>query len=229
MNESKNNSARHEKATKKDNNKNQTITQTKTHTITSTNSDLANKSEQSNKQANENYNNKNQKANNQKNNYKGTATTKNRNCIAGLIIIGSTIIVGVIATLLGSNLDDSVMKPPAYAPDWVFPVAWSILYIAIGVAAYLAYVHEPDKKKRKNDLICYGVHLFFNLMWPLFYFTLDLLIFSSIWLVAVVITAIIVTYKYYKTHLAPGIIFTIYTIWLLYALYLNLGIAMLNT
>ncbi len=151
-----------------------------------------------------------------------------RHMLIGLIIVGITIIVGVIATLLGGKMDDSYVKPPVYPPEWVFPVAWSIIYISIAIASYLAYIMVADDKKRRGDVIWYGIHLFFNFMWPLFYFTLGWLIFSCVWLGLVIATAIVVTYRFYRANLTSGIIFTIYTLWLIYALYLSLGITILN-
>lgn len=161
-------------------------------------------------------------------NLKPSSTKKMRIGMAILIFFGSTLVVGVVATLLGGKLNEAYTKPPLYAPDWVFPVAWTILYIAIATAAFLANINIHDKKKKTCDGIWYGIHLFFNVLWPLFYFRLNLLVFSAVWLGITAITAIILTYKFYKSHIASGIIFTIYTLWLLYALYLNIAIAMLN-
>ena len=150
------------------------------------------------------------------------------NWIAALCIIGGTIVVGIIATLLGGKMNEDYIPPPAYPPEWVFPVAWSIFYIAIGVAMFLSYVTIKDKQTRLINVIIYSIHLFFNILWTLFYFRLNLLIFSCIWLALVVISAIVVTYRFYKEHIVSGIIFTIYTMWLLYAMYLNLAITIIN-
>ena len=150
------------------------------------------------------------------------------NWIAALCIIGGTIVVGIIATLLGGKLNEDYFPPPVYPPEWVFPVVWSILYIAIGVAMFLSYVTIKDKQTRLINIIIYSIHLFFNILWTLFYFRLNLLIFSCVWLALVVISAIVVTYRFYKEHIVSGIIFTIYTMWLLYAMYLNLAITIIN-
>ena len=123
---------------------------------------------------------------------------------------------------------DGRINPPAYPPEWLFPVMWGILYVLIGIASFLVYKVSTDPNKQKCNMIWYGVHLFINMFWPLFYFRLDTLIVSSIWLLFMVITAIVLTYKYYKSNLISGTIFTFYTLWLLYALYLNIAIAMLN-
>lgn len=209
----------------------QTNTETKKETIKL--GEIKNKNQTQNnaeqKTKNEENTQKVQEKNNAVQNDKPKTRNDNvRHAIGAIILIGTTLIVGGLASLLGGRMQDGLTKPPAFPPDWLFPVMWSIFYVAIGVAAYLAYFSVKDKKKRTCDLICYGIHLFFNMFWSLFYFRLNMLIFATIWLAFVVITAIIVTFRYYKANLASGIIFTAYTLWLLYAMYLALGIAILN-
>ena len=210
----------------------QTNTETKTETIKL--GEIKNQKQENAKQ-NDNVKNQEQKQQEKTTSVqnKNEPKTKTRNdnvrhAIGAIILIGTTLVVGGLASLLGGRMQDGLTKPPAFPPDWLFPAMWSIFYVAIGIAAYLAYFSVKDKKKRTCDLICYGIHLFFNMFWSLFYFRLNMLIFATIWLAFVVITAIIVTFRYYKANLASGIIFTVYTLWLLYAMYLALGITILN-
>lgn len=209
----------------------QTNTETKKETIKL--GEIKNKNQTQNNAEQKTKNEENTQKVQEKNNAAQNDKPKTRNdnvchAIGAIILIGTTLIVGGLASLLGGRMQDGLTKPPAFPPDWLFPVMWSIFYVAIGVAAYLAYFSVKDKKKRTCDLICYGIHLFFNMFWSLFYFRLNMLIFATIWLAFVVITAIIVTFRYYKANLASGIIFTAYTLWLLYAMYLALGITILN-
>lgn len=153
---------------------------------------------------------------------------KIRHAWGAIILIGTTLVVGGLASILGGKMRDGLLKPPAYPPEWLFPVMWCIFYISIGIASYLAYFSVKDKKQRTCDLVCFGIHLFFNMFWSLFYFRLNLMIFATIWLGFVVVTAIVVTFRYFKANLASGIIFTAYTLWLLFAMYLSLGITILN-
>ena len=209
----------------------QTNTETKKETIKL--GEIKNKNQTQNNAEQKTKNEENTQKVQEKNNAVQNDRPKTRNdnvrhAIGAIILIGTTLIVGGLASLLGGRMQDGLTKPPAFPPDWLFPVMWSIFYVAIGIAAYLAYFSVKDKKKRTCDLICYGIHLFFNMFWSLFYFRLNMLIFATIWLAFVVITAIILTFRYYKANLASGIIFTAYTLWLLYAMYLALGITILN-
>lgn len=149
--------------------------------------------------------------------------------LAGFIILlSATLSVGGIASLLGGKMNKDFVKPPAFPPDWLFPAIWGVLYVAIAVASFLAYFSQKDNKKRNLDLVFYTIHLFFNMFWAMFFFRLDMMIFATIWLAIVVSTAIIVTYRYYKINYASGNIFTIYTLWLIFAMYLSLATTILT-
>ena len=148
-----------------------------------------------------------------------------------LIFIGGTLLLGGIASLLGGKMNgfEGYDMPPATAPQKFFPVAWGIIYIAIGVSTFLMWRDKEIKEKdRKLNLIFYFIHMFFNILWPLFFFRLDLPIFSVIWLILNIASACIVMYRYFYCNIAAGIIFNIYTLWLIYALYLNLGLVLIN-
>lgn len=151
--------------------------------------------------------------------------------VDALLFIGGTILLGGVATLLGGkmfNFKDYQM-PPGTVPKIVFPIAWAIIYIAIGVSTFLMWRDKEIKEKdRKINLILYFIHMFFNIMWPLFFFRLDWPIFACVWLLFTVISAFIVTFRYFYANLPAGIIFCIYDFWLIYALYLNLGLVLLN-
>lgn len=148
-----------------------------------------------------------------------------------LLFIGGTILLGGLATLLGGKMFhfENFKMPPGTVPKIVFPIAWAIIYVAIGVSTFLMWRDKEIKEEhRKLNLILYFVHMFFNIMWPLFFFRLDLSIFACVWLFLVCASAGIVMYRYYAANLVSGIIFSVYSLWLIYALYLNLGIVLLN-
>ena len=151
--------------------------------------------------------------------------------IDALLFILGTILLGGLATLLGGkmfNFGDYKM-PPGTVPKIVFPFAWGIIYIAIGVSTFLMWRDKEIKSKdRKINLVLYFIHMFFNVLWPLWFFRLDLPIFACVWIGLTVISACIVMYRYFYANIVSGIIFNIYTLWLIYASYLNLGLVLIN-
>ena len=125
-------------------------------------------------------------------------------------------------------------QPPLAPPAWLFPVAWTILYVLMGLASYFIWKkghnskNKSDKKLANAALIIYGIQLIFNFAWTPFFFTLDLFWFAFIWLLvmwALIIALMIISYKISKPAfwmLLP------YIIWCTFAAYLNCGIAILN-
>lgn len=82
----------------------------------------------------------------------------------------------------------SFNQPPLTPPAWLFPVAWTILYILMGVASYLIWekahnANAPaDKTASKTALIIYAVQLVFNFIWTPLFFSLGWYWFAFIWL-----------------------------------------------
>ena len=218
-NSSKNNQTRHSKV----NNSNKTNEQTESKTNNNQNANNSQNLNAKNHQQNSNI--LKPKTSNQTHEKK---STKKQNIITALIIFGLTFLAALLGKILGGKMVEGRINPPLYPPDWVFSVAWAILYVVIAIATYLAFKSCHNKENRKCTMIWYAVHLFFNLFWPLFYFRLDMLIVSTIILLFMVITAIVLTFKYFKINITAGTLFSIYTLWLLYAMYLNLALTLLN-
>ena len=94
--------------------------------------------------------------------------------------------VGGAAALIanGSFKDfEALNKPPLAPPAWAFPAAWTLLYILMGIAAYLVYCSEKYPGRIERALTFYAVQLFMNFCWTLIFFNLKLYLAAFIWLV----------------------------------------------
>lgn len=65
------------------------------------------------------------------------------------------------------NLD----KPGFTPPDWLFPVAWAVLYAMIAASGYLFYV-AAEPSERVLPLTLYGAQLVTNSAWSAIFFGL---------------------------------------------------------
>ena len=143
------------------------------------------------------------------------------------IIIFIPIILG---TIIGILLMDSyvfyqgLIKPPLAPPNWLFPIAWSILYLLMGISYYKIIDKTDDVIVRQ----IYRIQLFFNLVWPVIFFVFELLLLSSIWIVCLDVLVIIMIYMFYKIDSKAGLLQIPYLIWILFATYLNISIFILN-
>lgn len=147
-----------------------------------------------------------------------------------LIQLAIPLATGGIATLLSGGMDtyQTVNRPPLSPPGWLFPIVWTILYLMMGYAAYRVVTGEVPKGDRKQALIFYGLQLFFNFLWPIVFFR-----FEAYWLAFFVLLAMWVLI-YVTMHLFSEIDETAenllipYLLWVTFAGYLNLGVALLN-
>lgn len=139
--------------------------------------------------------------------------------------------VGGAAALIanGSFKDfEALNKPPLAPPAWAFPAAWTLLYILMGIAAYLVYSSEKYPGRIERALTFYAVQLFMNFCWTLIFFNLKLYLAAFIWLV-LLWGAIAGTALLFRFISKPaGWLMLPYLAWVTFAGYLTLGVYILN-
>lgn len=118
-------------------------------------------------------------------------------------------------------------KPPLSPPGWLFPVVWTVLYALMGFSLFII-TGTPPSDDRRNAITLFAVQLFFNFMWSIFFFNLSLYFFSFIWLVALWALVILMILSFKKLSPLAAYLNVPYLIWITFAGYLNLGVAILN-
>ena len=138
--------------------------------------------------------------------------------------------VGGLATLLSGGMDlyPQLNQPPHSPPGWVFPIVWTILYLLMGYASYRILTAQAPQKEKQKALTYYGIQLFLNFLWPILFFRFRL------YLAAFFLLAVLWAFIYLTMHLFSEIDETAedllipYLLWVTFAGYLNLGVALLN-
>lgn len=143
--------------------------------------------------------------------------------------LAATFLFGIIGALLGGGagqIYSSINKPPLSPPSIVFPIVWSILYLLMGIGAYFL---SNERNYKTSDLLkLYWSQLVLNALWPLFFWRVKAYYFAAIIIVAILVLVLWLTIKAYKINKLTAFMFIPYIIWLLFALYLNIGVAVLN-
>lgn len=152
-----------------------------------------------------------------------------------LLFLVIPLAAGGIGYLLsgGSMLFNELEQPPLAPPSWVFPVVWTVLYVLMGISSYLvASKYDIGRgmlsRKQTSALRTYFIQLFFNMIWPLIFFRLDLLWVGAVIIFIILILVIITIVKFYRIYPAAAYLMIPYLVWLIFALYLNIGFAVLN-
>lgn len=110
-------------------------------------------------------------------------------------------------------------KPDLTPPNIVFPIAWSIIYLCMGISIGLILISHTLKKKELTTLFI--IQLFLNFAWSIlfFYFQNPLLGLIDILLLDICVT--VYTFKSYPVKKVSSILFWPYIIWIYFATYLN--------
>lgn len=139
--------------------------------------------------------------------------------------------VGGLTALLtrGSMELFAVLKqPPLSPPAWLFPVAWTILYILMGLASCRVLSSTAPREDIRTALWLYGIQLAVNFVWPILFFNGQWFLIAFLWLMLLWILIIVTTVKFYRIDRMAGDLLLPYLLWTTFAAYLNLGIFVLN-
>lgn len=137
------------------------------------------------------------------------------------------VVGGIVSILISNQIDYSnLVKPPLAPPKIFFPIAWSIIYLLMGISYYLW------KKKNENyfeveDLIYY-IQLFINALWSIIFFVLKWRFIAILWIILLDGLVIYLVYLFYKKLKIAAYLNIFYVIWILFATYLTIGIYFLN-
>ena len=134
---------------------------------------------------------------------------------------------GFLSSLLTPNVREEYARtyqPPFAPPGWVFPVVWTILFILMGLAAFLVY--DSNAPGRMGALKLYLLQLALNLLWPVLFFRFHAYLPAFLWLVILWFAVFILVKKFEEIDELAGRLMLPYLAWLTFAAYLNLSIAL---
>ena len=134
---------------------------------------------------------------------------------------------GLSALLTCGSMEsfEALNKPTLSPPGWLFPVVWTVLFVLMGIASYLAAVSGGPNR---TALTVYGVQLLFNFVWPLLFFRLAQYLPAFIWLVILWALILVTAVLFYRISKPAGYLMLPYLAWVAFAGYLNLAIFLLN-
>ncbi len=155
-----------------------------------------------------------------------------RRDIIGLIVaVLGTEAIGALSGLAAGgdfvSFYDALRKPPATPPPAAFGPAWTVLYLLMGIAAWLVW-REGLTRQTALALGLFAAQLVLNFAWSLIFFGQHrigaaLLEITVLWLVILATIA-----AFWVVRPAAGALLLPYLGWVGFAAYLNAGIWRLN-
>jgi len=143
---------------------------------------------------------------------------------ASLGAVAVVSVIGSVATATGTDSWYAQLEQPSWnPPDWLFGPVWTVLYVAMAVAAWLVW-----RTGERRALAPYAVQLVLNLAWTLTFFGAQ-----STWggvvVIAALLIAIVVTIAAFaRAHRVAAWLLVPYLAWTTYAAALTTAIALAN-
>jgi len=122
---------------------------------------------------------------------------------------------------------DSLRKPGFMPPGWVFGVAWTFLYILIGLSLAML-LHARGAQKRQRVLLLFGLGLLLNFAWSPVFFGMHKVTLGLSLIAAMIVCTIGLIFALWKIRIVAALLLYPYLGWLMFATALNYRIMELN-
>jgi len=142
----------------------------------------------------------------------------------GAGIIGSVFTVSVIPAWYAT-----LAKPTLNPPSWIFSPVWTILYLLMGIAAFLVWREGLEKKNVKRALWIFIIQLVLNALWSIIFFGFHNLGGAFIEIIFMWLAIAWTMFVFSKISRPAMYLLLPYIAWVSFATYLNYAIWMLNT
>ena len=117
-------------------------------------------------------------------------------------------------------------KPEITPPNIAFPIAWSIIYLCMGIS--IGLILNSKERNKKFLISLFVVQLFLNFTWSISFFYLQNPLLGFINIILLDLAVLYYALKCYPTQKVSGILFVPYILWLSLATYLNAHILIYN-
>ena len=149
-----------------------------------------------------------------------------------LIAVALPVAVGGLsgfATARGvSTWYPTLVKPSFNPPAWVFGPVWTVLYIMMGVAAYLVWLRGVDADGVRVALAVFVVQLVLNGLWSILFFGMHSLGWALFEIIVLWVAIAATIWLFWRVVPAAGVLLLPYWAWVSFATVLNASLWWLN-
>jgi benzodiazapine receptor len=143
-----------------------------------------------------------------------------------------TLAIGTVASFVTrpeiKGWYSTLTKPSFTPPNWLFPVAWIIIYIMIATSAYLVWKKRDASGTYKTAAIIYTMQLALNFLWSIIFFGTHRL-FTALFIIIALLFMIVLNISWFgRFSKTAAWLLVPYIIWVCYATLLNISICVLN-
>jgi benzodiazapine receptor len=142
-----------------------------------------------------------------------------------LFLVPGVLLLGFVSgALAGSGPDNpwfaSLVKPSLYPPPSAFGIVWSVLYVAMGLAAAMVF-SARGARLRERAAIAFAVQLVLNLAWSPLFFGAHQITWALVLLIALDAAIVVTVWLFWRVRPLAGALMLPYLAWALFATVLN--------
>ena len=148
------------------------------------------------------------------------------------ITVPAVLLLGLLSgTMVPAGSDNrwyaALAKPAGTPPDWVFPVAWTSIYILIGLALAVV-LNARGARLRGAAVALFVVQMLLNIAWMPLFFGAHQVFWSLVLIWTLFALALLTTLIFGRIRALAAWLMVPYLVWLAYAGMLTIGIDRLN-
>ncbi|MFA5112799.1 MAG: TspO/MBR family protein [Candidatus Margulisiibacteriota bacterium] len=121
-----------------------------------------------------------------------------------------------------------INKPFFNPPNWIFGPVWTILYAMMAVAAWLVWEKGQNKKEVRSALLAFLAQLAVNVLWSFLFFVWHSLWGAYLGIIVLWLLILLTIIRFFKLDRTAGWLLVPYILWVSFASFLNLAVAILN-
>lgn len=122
------------------------------------------------------------------------------------------------------NLHKPVWTPPSLA----FPIAWTLLYSLMSIAAWMVWKNFHANSKNYGVFGWFFLQLILNALWSWIFFGLHQMGWALIEMLGLWVAIVMTTYSFYKVLPLAGYLLFPYILWVSFAAILNFSLWKMN-
>ena len=119
-------------------------------------------------------------------------------------------------------------RPSFIPPDWTFGVVWPILYVMMGISAFLIWNMDINRRQVKVALGVFALQLILNGLWTPIFFGLHLIGVALVEIVMMWAAILLTIFTFWKVSKSATLLLLPYILWVSFAVVLNASLFLLN-
>jgi benzodiazapine receptor len=149
-----------------------------------------------------------------------------------LVTVPGVMLLGTLSGTLGNAGPGNawfaaLRKPDFMPPGWVFPVAWTGLYLLLGLALAML-LHARGARGRSKALTLFLVGLALNFAWSPVFFAWHKVAPALSLVAAMIVITVVLIFLMWRIRPVAAALLVPYLAWLMFALALNYEIVGMN-